>query len=242
MQCPTSSCPISLCVFLDVSSLFFFFFMRAHEGCDWGKEFLQMWFWVNKPPPPPRSRQIFFVWTSNSILVILKFWKWAWEFCSLKRCQPLPLAPLHQVPLKFKSQCSLEFPLCAGEMNLTSIHEDVGLIPGLDRGSGIQCFNELWCRLQTQLRCCVAVAVAVAGSCSSDFTPIRGTSMGAPPPKKKAKKKNNNKKESMQSEWCSGPRLWTCAQNLPRIRNLALLAGFLVLVPVLKGVYIIFFF
>ena len=46
--------------------------------------------------------------------------------------------------------------LCgSAEMNLTSSHEDVGLIPGL-----VQWFcRELWCTLQTQLGSGLAVAV-----------------------------------------------------------------------------------
>ena len=42
-------------------------------------------------------------------------------------------------------------------------------------GSGIRCCHELRYRLQTWLRSCVAVAVAVAGSCSSVSTPSQGT-------------------------------------------------------------------
>jgi len=36
--------------------------------------------------------------------------------------------------------------------NLTRIHEDAGLIPGLLSGLRIWCFHELWCRLQMWLR------------------------------------------------------------------------------------------
>ena len=46
------------------------------------------------------------------------------------------------------------------ETNPTSIHEDVGSIPGLLSGSGIHCCCELWCRSKTQLGSCVAVAGA----------------------------------------------------------------------------------
>ena len=48
-------------------------------------------------------------------------------------------------------------------MNATSIHEDLGSIPG-DSFSGlrIQCCYELWCRLQTRLGSQVAVAVVWA--------------------------------------------------------------------------------
>ena len=44
-------------------------------------------------------------------------------------------------------------------------------------GSNIQHCRELWCRSQTQLRSCVAVAVALAGSYSSNSTPRLGTSI-----------------------------------------------------------------
>ena len=37
--------------------------------------------------------------------------------------------------------------------------------------------HELWCRLQTWLRSCAAVAGAQAGSCSSDLTPSLGISI-----------------------------------------------------------------
>ena len=58
--------------------------------------------------------------------------------------------------------------------NLTSTYEDVGLIPGLAQWARSCC--ELWRRSQTWLRSHVAVAVAEAGSCSSDLTPSLGTS------------------------------------------------------------------
>ena len=43
---------------------------------------------------------------------------------------------------------------CHGSVvtNLTSIHEDFGLIPGLTQGLRIRHCRELWCRLQTWLR------------------------------------------------------------------------------------------
>ena len=44
-------------------------------------------------------------------------------------------------------------------MNPASIHEDEGSIPGLASGFRIQCCHELWCRLQTRIGSCVAVAV-----------------------------------------------------------------------------------
>ena len=56
--------------------------------------------------------------------------------------------------------------------NPTSIHEDVGSIPGLAWGLMIRCCSELECRSQTWLG--FQVAVAVADGCSSDLTPIPG--------------------------------------------------------------------
>ena len=54
----------------------------------------------------------------------------------------------------------------------------------------IQCCCELWCRLHTQLRSGIAVAVVQARSYSSDSAPSLGTSicLGCGPKKKKEKK------------------------------------------------------
>ena len=50
-------------------------------------------------------------------------------------------------------------------MNTTGNHEIMSSVPGL-----AQWVKELWCRSQTWLRSSVAVAVAVAGGYSSDWT------------------------------------------------------------------------
>ena len=61
--------------------------------------------------------------------------------------------------------------------NLTSIHEDVGLIPGLLTGLRVQCCCELWYGLQTRLGSQVAVVVVETSSCSSNLTSSLGTSI-----------------------------------------------------------------
>ena len=54
--------------------------------------------------------------------------------------------------------------------NPTRTHEDVGLIPSLLQWVKDLALCELGCRSQMRLGSSVAVAVAVAGSCSSDST------------------------------------------------------------------------
>ena len=77
--------------------------------------------------------------------------------------------------------------------NLTSIHDDAGLIPGLSQRSGIRNCHELWCRWQRRLGSLLAVAVAVAGSCSSDLTPSLRTYMcHRYSPEKQKKKKSSD--------------------------------------------------
>ena len=75
------------------------------------------------------------------------------------------------------------------------IHEDGGLVLASLGGVRIQCCCELWCRSLMPLRSGVAVAVAVAGSCSSHLTLTLGTStcLGCGH-KKQNKQTNKNKK------------------------------------------------
>ena len=56
-------------------------------------------------------------------------------------------------------------------------------------GLRIQCWGELWGRLQTWLKSLVAVAVLWASSCSSDWTPSRGTFIASGAALKRLKKK-----------------------------------------------------
>ena len=61
--------------------------------------------------------------------------------------------------------------------NPTRNHKVAGLIPGLAHWVKDRCCHELWCRSQTRLGSCVAVAVAKAGGYNSDLTPSLGTSI-----------------------------------------------------------------
>ena len=85
----------------------------------------------------------------------------------------------------------------------------------------IWCCRELWHRSQMRLRSCVdvAVAVAVAGSYSSDVTPSLGASIccGCGTKKKKDKKKKKEKK--WLRSWRLSNRTWLCNDGKGVVRN-----------------------
>ena len=80
-----------------------------------------------------------------------------------------------------------EFPLRLSRTRLVSMRMWVWSLAALS-GLRIQHFCELWYKLQTQLRSRVAVAVVLAGSCSSNSSPSQGPSICLEwSPKKKKK-------------------------------------------------------
>ena len=91
---------------------------------------------------------------------------------------------------------ALEFPLwCSGNQSqLVSMRTHVRSLALLS-GFSIRCFHELWCRLLTQFRS--HVAVAVADSYSPDSTPrLRISICPECDPKKQKKKRGEAKKNS----------------------------------------------
>ena len=122
-----------------------------------------------------------------------------WATCSLhiKGLATLLLNPKstlisileNSVMLKHQIEGFEESPCGLVLMKLISIQEDVGSIPCLTQWLRIPHCGELWCRLQMKLGSCIALAVAQAGSYSSDLTPSLGTSTccGFGPQNKKKK-------------------------------------------------------
>ena len=85
------------------------------------------------------------------------------------------------------------------ETNPTRNHEVAGSTPGLTQWVKGLSFRELWCRSQTRLGSGVAVALAQAGSNSSDQTPSPRTSIyrgWGPKKDKKTKRKKKKKKRN----------------------------------------------
>ena len=93
------------------------------------------------------------------------------------------------IPENRKLDLGSSFVAQQKRIHLVSTHE-VQTLASLS-GLGMRRCCELWCRSQTQLGSCVAVALVQASSCSSNLTPGLGTSIcrGCSPKKKKKKRK-----------------------------------------------------
>ena len=89
-------------------------------------------------------------------------------------------------------------------MALQSIRTQVQSLALLS-GLGIQHCCKLWCRSKKRFRSGVAVAVAQAGSCSSNSSPSQGTSIrrgcGHKKTKRREGKIQNYKETRQEKEW-----------------------------------------
>ena len=95
---------------------------------------------------------------------------------------------------------------------LVIIHKDVRLILGLVQGWRICCVRGPWRRLQMWLGSHVAVAVAYAGSCSSDFIPSLGSSVpyaacATLKRKIKRRRQKNKRRKRQNTEYIRPPSL-----------------------------------
>ena len=88
------------------------------------------------------------------------------------------------------------------------------------RGLGIWCCHELWCGSQAQLRS--GVAVAEAGSCSSDLSPSLRISIcpGCCPKKTKKKKKKKKRITAALASFCTHSELLQARCALLKISHL----------------------
>ena len=95
--------------------------------------------------------------------------------------------------------------LCGLRTGLVSIRFSRSLVSL--SGLRIQHCCELWCRSKTHLGSHVAVAMAVAGSCSSNLTPSLGTSICLGHGPKKQKKERKEGREEGRKGGRKEPRL-----------------------------------
>ena len=120
--------------------------------------------------------------------------------CAQKFSFHFSVTQVHPEAIAAKDNCMpckcSSWSSCCGtaKRNPTSNHELVVRSPASLSGLRIRCCHELWCRLQTRLGSCIAVAVAEAGSCGFDSTPSLGTSTcpGWGPKNKQTNKQKNS--------------------------------------------------
>ena len=105
--------------------------------------------------------------------------------------------PCEQV---YRSSCCGSAEMSSGLVSMRMLVRSLALLSG----SGIWHCCELWCKWQTWFGFCVAVAVAVAGRCSTDSTPSLGISIccRCASKRKKEKKKKKKKRTLCHQDQC----------------------------------------
>ena len=117
-------------------------------------------------------------------------------------------------------------------MNPTSIHEDVGSIPGLISVLRIWYCCELRCRSQTWLRSHVAVVVVQVSSFASESTHSLGSSIchehGSKERKKKAKKREREREHRDYGQFSSPCAVVTVLNTVHGLTKYLLAGGLVV--------------
>jgi len=151
----------------------------------------------------------------------------AWEF---PYATGMALSKRHVAEKKKKKKKGIGVPVMAQWLtNLRTMRLQVRSLALLS-GLRIQRCGELWCRSQTWLGSCIAVALTQASGYRSNWTPGLGTSIyhGSGPRKGKKKKKKKKeiknprrwgKKKGIAEEYIQCCSIYTKFQNMQKLKQ-----------------------